>query len=189
MKTLEVVMDIVYWKRQGLSRRQIAKKLGISRDTVKKYLDDPEAITREKQKRERTSRLDPYRGNIEAWLAEDLGYKATWIYDRLVAMGYAGGYDMVKRVVSGIKGERLRVAYMRFETEPGMQAQVDFGEFQVEGPDGTGEKLYLFSMILGYSRRIYAELVERCDQVTFRTAISGRLRSSAGSPGRSSTTG
>jgi len=167
VKTLEVVMDIVYWKRQGLSRRQIAKKLGISRDTVKKYLDDPDAITREKPKRERTSRLDPYRGNIDAWLAEDLGYKATWIYDRLVAMGYTGGYDMVKRVVSGIKGERLRVAYMRFETEPGMQAQVDFGEFQVDGPDGDGQKLYLFSMILGYSRRIYAELVERCDMVTF----------------------
>ena len=167
MKTLEVVMDIVYWKRQGLSRRQIAKKLGISRDTVKKYLDDPEAITRVKPKRERRSGLDSYRANIEAWLAEDLGYKATWIYDRLTAMGYAGGYDMVKRVVGGIKGERLRLAYMRFETEPGMQAQVDFGEFKVEGPDGSSKKLYLFSMILGYSRRIYAELVERCDQVTF----------------------
>ena len=56
---------------------------------------------------------------------------------------------------------------MRFETEPGMQAQVDFGEFKVEGPGGSSKKLYLFSMILGYSRRIYAELVERCDQVTF----------------------
>ncbi|MFA6998706.1 MAG: DDE-type integrase/transposase/recombinase [Victivallaceae bacterium] len=44
---------------------------------------------------------------------------------------------------------------------------MDFGEFQVENDDGTISKLYLFSMILGYSRRIYAEFVERCDLPTF----------------------
>jgi hypothetical protein len=56
---------------------------------------------------------------------------------------------------------------MRFETEPGYQAQVDFGEFQVAEADGSVKKLYLFSMILGYSRRMYGELVERCDLPTF----------------------
>jgi hypothetical protein len=59
------------------------------------------------------------------------------------------------------------VAYMRFETEPGYQAQVDFGEFQVAKADGSVEKLFLFSMILGYSRRMYAELIERCDLPSF----------------------
>ncbi|SMD04872.1 Integrase core domain-containing protein [Desulfocicer vacuolatum DSM 3385] len=56
---------------------------------------------------------------------------------------------------------------MRFETEPGHQAQVDFGEFQVEFPDGSVKKLYLFSMILGYSRKIYTELIEKCDMPSF----------------------
>jgi hypothetical protein len=56
---------------------------------------------------------------------------------------------------------------MRFETDPGHQAQVDFGEFQVELPDGSIKELYLFSMILGYSRKIYTELIERCDMPTF----------------------
>jgi hypothetical protein len=44
---------------------------------------------------------------------------------------------------------------------------VDFGEFQVERADGGVKKLYLFSMILGYSRRIYGELIQRCDLPTF----------------------
>lgn len=59
------------------------------------------------------------------------------------------------------------MAYMRFETEPGYQAQVDFGEFQVAKPDGSVTKLFLFSMILGYARKMYAELIERCDLPTF----------------------
>ena len=56
---------------------------------------------------------------------------------------------------------------MRFETEPGYQAHVDFGEFQFDRADGTTGKIYLFSMILGFSRKIYAEFVERCDLPTF----------------------
>jgi transposase len=56
---------------------------------------------------------------------------------------------------------------MHFETEPGYQAQVDFGEYQVEHANGRIEKLYMFSIILGYSRKIYAELIERCDLPPF----------------------
>ncbi len=82
-------------------------------------------------------------------------------------MGFSGSYEIVKRAVHAVKEERQRIAYMRFETEPGFQSQVDFGEFQVGNADGTILKLYLFSMILGYSRLIYSEFVERCDLPTF----------------------
>ena len=82
-------------------------------------------------------------------------------------MGFFGSYEIVKRAVHDIKEERQKIAYMRFETEPGYQSQVDFGEFQFERADGTIGKIYLFSMILGFSRRIYSEFVERCDLPTF----------------------
>jgi transposase len=94
-------------------------------------------------------------------------YKASWIYDQLCPMGFTGSYEIVKRAVHDLKEARQRIAYMRFETAPGYQAQVDFGEFQIEHADGMIEKLYLFSIILGYSRRIYAEFIERCDLPTF----------------------
>ena len=160
-------MDIVILHRKGLSQRKIAKKLGISRNTVKKYLENPEFPESRKGGRKRKSLLDPYRDNIKAWLEEDMYYKATWIYDRLSTMGFYGSYEIVKRKVSEIKAERQKIAYMRFETEPGYQGQVDFGEFQVERADGSIKKLYLFSMILGYSRKIYGELIDRCDLPTF----------------------
>jgi len=160
-------LDILILHRKGLSQRKIARKLGISRNTVKKYLEHPEVPGEQRRIRKRKSLLDPYHDNIKAWLAEDMEYRATWIYDRLSAMGFSGSYEIVKRAVSGIKAERQKIAYMRFETEPGYQGQVDFGEFQVEQADGSVKKLYLFSMILGYSRKIYGELIERCDLPTF----------------------
>ena len=163
----ETVLDIVTLHRQGLSQRAIARKLGVSRNTVKKYLDDPGHVFRQPAVRQRSSLLDPYIGNIQAWLEEDSYYRATLIYDRLSAMGFAGSYEIVKRKVRELKDEFQKVAYLRFETEPGYQAQVDFGEFQVEHADGRVEKLYMFAMILGYSRKVYAELIPRCDLPTF----------------------
>lgn len=161
----EVTLDIRILKRSGLSDRKIGSRLGIDPRTVKKYLDQPPDAPR--QQVHRAGKLDPFRANVEAWLQEDPGYSAVWVYDHLKTMGYAGSYEIVKRLVAGLKRERSRVAYLRFETEPGQQAQVDFGEFVVERPDGTTQRLYGFAMILGYSRSLYAELVERCDLVTF----------------------
>ena len=160
-------MDIMFLKRRGLSQRKIARKLGISRNTVKKYIEEQEHPEDEREKIKRKSLLDPFTGNIAFWLKEDNDYQATWIYDRLCNMGYTGSYETVKRKVHQPKAEHQRIAYMRFETEPGFQAQVDFGEFQVENIDGSIRKLYLFSMILGYSRKIYGVLIERCDLPTF----------------------
>ena len=114
-----------------MSQRKIAKKLGISRNTVKKYLDNPEFPGIRAGIRKRKSLLDPYQDTIKTWLEEDMDYTATWIYDRLNTIGFHGSYEIVKRTVASIKAERQKIAYMRFETEPGYQAQVDFGEFQV----------------------------------------------------------
>ena len=160
-------MDILTLQRSGLKQRAIARKLGISRNTVKKYIDKPELAFEPAQVRKRRSQLDPYQDNIKAWIEEDSDYSAAWIYDRLTNLGFAGSYEIVKRRVRQIKDNYHKVAYMRFETEPGYQAQVDFGEFQIGKPDGSTTKLYLFSIILGYCRKIYAEFIERCDLTTF----------------------
>ena len=160
-------MDIITMHRSGLTQRAIARKLGVSLNTVKKYVGNPDLAFEKPRPRSRKSRVDPYNDNIKAWIEEDGDYTATWIYDHLCKMGFTGSYEIVKRRVRRIKEKRNKVAYMRFETEPGHQAQVDFGEFQVTMPDSGIKKFFLFSMILGYSRKIYAELIERCDLPTF----------------------
>lgn len=165
-------MDILALYKSGLTQRDIVRKLGISRNTVKKYIENPESCLKDKEPHQREGILDTYHGTIKAWLDEDEYYKATWIYDRLVNQGYTGSYETVKRKVGKLKKHKHKIAYMRFETDPGHQAQVDFGEFQVELPNGSIKKLYLFSMILGYSRKIYTEFIEQCDMPSWPANIN-----------------
>ena len=118
------------------------------------------------QSSNRPSILDPYRQLIDDYLAED-DYQATWLHDRLLHLGYQGSYKTVQEYVRMVKDRRTRLAYSRFETEPGLQAQMDWGDFQIANPDGTTTTVYLFLMVLGFSRTLYLEFVDRCTLEAF----------------------
>jgi transposase len=165
MISKEDFMEIIALKRRGYSVRKIAETLGIHRNTVKRHLESGEFPQYRKPKR-RDSILTPYLKTIRDFLEED-DYQATWILDRLKAMGYAGGYDTVKRYVQSIKEQKIRLAYTRFETEPGRQAQFDWGDFQVAEPDGGVTTVYTFMLVLGCSRGMYAEYAGCCTLETF----------------------
>jgi len=128
MVTKEKCMDIWSLKRQGFSYVAIGRRVGLDRRTVKKYLEKKEFPKYNTVNR--TSDLEPYHKLIEGWLSQE-DYKATRIRDLVVMQGYQGGYETVKRFVSKVKKKRDRVAYIRFETIPGLQAQMDFGDFKV----------------------------------------------------------
>lgn len=165
MITTEVFMDIITLHRQGLSMRTIARKLGIHRNTVKKHIEG-NAFPQYRKTKRQESILDPYRQIIDDYLAED-DYQVTWILDRLKPMGYPGSYETLRDYVRSVKERRCRLAYARFETEPGLQAQVDWGDFQIKNPDGSTSTQYMFLMVLGYSRAMYVEFVEQCTLETF----------------------
>jgi transposase len=169
MKTLEVIMDIFALRRQGFSFRSIAHKLGIHRDTVKKYLLDGRTPVEQQRKNHKESILAPFKQTIEDYLQED-NYRSTWLYNLVKKMGYTGGYDTVKNFARSIKRRLQRQAFIRFETIPGFQAQVDWADFQVIEPTGQVFTYYLFIMVLGFSRAIYAELVKSCTMQAFMDA-------------------
>jgi transposase len=177
----EVFMDIFTLHRQGHSARSIAKKLGLNRNTVNKYLKQGEFPKYTRGKRG-ASILDPYKQVIEDLLAED-AYQATWIFARIQHLGYPGGYDTVRHYVQGIKKQQSRLAYIRFETEPGRQAQMDWGDFQVNEPDGQTSTVFLFVLLLGYSRAMYAEFVRRCTLEVFLDSHIHAFQYLGGVPG------
>jgi len=156
----EAYMDIIAMHRSGLSIRQISRKLGIHRNTVKNNLENKE-FPQYHQRKRKISILEPYKHIINDYLDQD-DYQATWIFDRIKRLGYPGGYDTIKQHVRRIKEQKTRLAYIRFETEPGLQAQVDWGDFQIRGLDGKTSTIYAFVLVLGYSRAMYVEFVERC---------------------------
>ena len=154
----EVFMNIRYMHDKGYSIRQIARTLGIHRKTVKNHLKQDSFPQYQKRER-KMSVLASYEQIIKDYLSED-DYQATWILDRLKKINYTGSYETLKRYVRTIKEQKTRLAYIRFETEPGLQAQVDWGDFQVQEPDGKTSTIFAFVMVLGYSRSLYVEFVK-----------------------------
>ena len=150
----EVFMDIIAMHRSGLSVRK----------TVKKHIEAGDFP--HYHKRKSVSILEPYKQIINDYLDQD-DYQATWIFDRIKKIGYPGSYDTVKHYVAGIKEQKTQLAYIRFETEPGLQAQVDWGDFQIQGPDGKTTTVYAFVLVFGFSRAMYVEFVERCTLEAF----------------------
>ncbi len=157
-------MDIRSLAKQGYSQRQIARELGLHRSTVRKYLEREGLPVYRAPERE--SMLAPYYPLIDGWL-EEQDYRATRIYDLVKLEGFGGSYDIVRRYVRQVKEKRDRIAYVRFETMPAQQAQVDFGEFLVREPDGSWKKIFCFVIVLGYSRHVYAEFVQECTMTVF----------------------
>jgi transposase len=68
-------LEILDLHRSGLSQREIARKLGNSRNTVKKYIENPESCIKDTGACERQSILDRYESAIKAWFDEDEYYK------------------------------------------------------------------------------------------------------------------
>jgi len=171
MKSQEQQLEILFCKPKEISFREIGRRVGCDPRTVKKYIEHPELIGKPRQSSPRPSLVEPYRDQIETYLKDpDGNHHAIWIHEQIVKCGFTGGYEIVKRAVSAIKGRKQQLAYVRFETMPGAQAQVDFGEFLVTLSDGSVRKYYLFAMILGYSRKLFACLLERCNLPSFLEA-------------------
>ena len=176
----EDFMDILAFHRQGHSMRWIAKKLGIHRNTVKKYIIQKKQPQYRKQKR-RESILSPYHQIIRDWLDQD-DFRATWIFDKLKDLGYSGGYDTVRYFVGDVKKQKAHLAYIRFETEPGHQAQMDWADFKVLNSDGSSFFVYLFALVLGYSRAMFACFVDRCSLQAFMDSHIAAFHYLGGAP-------
>ncbi len=148
---------------QGKSVREMARILGIARNTVRRYLrGKPEAVPR----RKRGSVLDPYKGQIRRWLQEDHLSNCETMLPRLVEQGYPGSRSTLKAYVHGLRPPKAGHApVLRYETQPGEQMQYDWGEFHYE-KEGKDHKVYGFAAILSYSRMRFITFVKRCDTPT-----------------------
>lgn len=145
---------------QGHSIRAIAEQTGIARNTVRKYLrGKPVAAPRPR----RQSKLDPFKERIRRWVHEDRLFNCPTMLERLHAEGYTGSMSILKAFVTPLRPPRRgRRPARRYETKPGEQVQIDWGEFLFERDDHT-HKLYGFTAVLSYSRMRFVCFVKRCD--------------------------
>jgi transposase len=153
MMLRETVMQIKFLVQQGVAKSRIAERFGISRQTVYNHLGRSEPFPKPRQKR--PSKLDPFKDYIRARL-ERYDLPATVLLRELGARGYEGRITILREFIRPLKAEFVRRVTERFETVPGEQAQLDWGECGTVLVDGQRRKLYVFVMVLGYSRMTYA---------------------------------
>ena len=135
-------------------KKSIARSLGLSVQTVRKVIKE-EVPTTYQRVRSTGGVLAAFENYIQTRAAA-VGYCAQAIYEELKERGYQGSYEMVKLYVRPLREEARSTATMRFETPPGRQAQVDWGQCWTE-MTGKRVKVHLFVMTLGYSRRLFAQ--------------------------------
>ena len=128
------VKEIYELKGGGHGVREIARELGISRNTVRRYLKSPEAM-RSRPRPPRGSKLDAYVGHIDRRMSEGLD-NCVVLHREVCALGYRGSYSTVVQYVRPRRRQRQPEATMRFETAPGEQAQVDWGSLSYLGEEG-----------------------------------------------------
>jgi len=150
---------------EGQSIRGIARDLRVSRNSVRKYLRSPQ-VPRARPRPPRPSKLDPHKGYIQQRLSDGLE-NCVVLLRELRAQGYSGGYTILKDYVHPVRRRRRPEATVRFETEPGEQAQVDWGSFSYLTEAGRKRRMWAYVMVLSWSRAIYVEFVRRADVATF----------------------
>ena len=149
---------------QGFSISEIARKTGFDRETVKKYIR-LKTLPEPEKRSGRKSKLDPFKPYILEKLKEG-PYTAARLFREIKEMGFDGGKTIVKDFVQKVRHEQRTPAVFRYETKPGVQAQVDWGEMGTVEVDGKATKLLCFNMILGYSRMRYIEFTLSIDTPT-----------------------
>ena len=144
-------------KAEKLSKRAIARRLGIHRNTVTRALESEEAPGYEREAR--GSILDPYKPKIHALLAREPSLSGVRILEIIQEEGYPGKISILRDLLREIRPQyKRRQVYIRMEYHPAEYAQVDWGE--MKDPvrwQGHECKVSAFVMVLCYSRLLYVE--------------------------------
>jgi len=163
MLKLEEWMDLQSLYQAGVSVSEMARQTGLDRKTVRRHLlEAPQSY----QRAPRPQKIDPYRAYLrERW--EQGVHNACKLFREIQRRGYPGGRSQVGCLLQDWREEEAERAFVRFETSPGEQSQIDWGSFGNWG----GRRLYGFALVLGYSRMRYVEFTQRQDMETLLSCM------------------
>lgn len=172
MITKEELMKIQILHNQGKSQREIANELGVSRNTVRRYLNMNINEPKYKKRAGKKSKLAPYYSFIHSRIAQaaPIRLSGAVLLREIKELGYAGSQSLLLQYLHRYRGQRDTTPTIRFETGPGKQIQVDWGTMR-----NGKHPLHVFVAILGYSRAMFVvftdnmryDTLEACHRLTF----------------------
>lgn len=169
----EGYVDIQVLHRQGMSIKEIVRELGVSRNTVRKYLR-AEQVPQFRACTTRASKLDPFRDYLQSRVAaaHPDWIPSTVLFDEIKPLGYGGGRSILRAYMATLRPKPRPDPVVRFETQAGQQMQVDWGAFRL-----GKQRISAFVATLGYSRFTFGAFVEneqfetlkQCHEQAFET--------------------
>ena len=110
----------------------------------------------------RKTKLDPFLDSLMQLLERYSNITAQRAFEELRKLGYNGSYSTLRTYIKNNR-TKPKSPVIRFETSPGVQAQMDWSTYTIEFTQEGRRRVELFSYILGYSRRQYIYFTERQD--------------------------
>jgi transposase len=181
MKAPDDVSAMVRLKALGWGTKRIAAELGCSRNTVRRWL--AEGDWRPCASPSKSKKLD----GLADWLNERFrrhAGNADVVRQELACeKGIVTSLRTVERAVAPLRRELVAAARatVRFETRPGEQLQIDFGERRVE-IGGAAVKVFFFVATLGYSRKLHVRAYGHEKQDSWFDGMESAFRSFGGVP-------
>jgi transposase len=172
----EVVRLIRDLHRRGMGAKRIAHQVGVARNTVRRYLRLGDAAERQEHPGQRVL-TDEQREQATA-LLDGLAEGNAVVVTRLLRQG--GATASVRTVQRAVAEHRRQhraadAATVRFETPPGEQMQIDFGQKLVRIA-GELVRVFFFVAVLSHSRRLFVRASLASRQDDWREGIDGAFR-------------
>jgi len=172
----EIVRQIRALVEFGWGVRRIARELGVARGTVRRYVRGGAAA--EAQERPSRRLLDDFGRGRAIELFDTIAEGNAVVVTQLLAEeGIDVDVRLVQRVLQPHRAEKraAEAATVRFETAPGHQLQIDFGEKLVTVA-GQRIRVMLFVAVLSYSRRAYVRAFRSQRHDDWREGLAGAFR-------------
>lgn len=176
----EIVVQIRALKSLGWGTKRIAREVGCARNSVRRYLR--EGVDAETQTRPGAWTLDAEQQVQARSLLDGAAAGNSVVVQQLLAeQDVEVPLRTLQRVLAPHRQEKraAELATVRFETAPGHQLQIDFGEKWIEIA-GERTKVHLFVGVLGFSRRIFVRASLSQKQDDWREGLAGAFRAFGG---------
>jgi transposase len=160
-----MVLDL---HREGLSVSAIARRTGLDRKTIRKYIEQGLKAPVYGPRKLKQTVIAGHERYLRERLAAFPDLTGIRLLREIREHGYAGGYTAVKDFLRTIRPTPPAGFEQRFETAAGRQAQVDFAFFHAAFTDAPGidRVVWLFSLVLGHSRLLWGQFVAHQDLQT-----------------------
>jgi transposase len=144
---------------KGQKIKQIARELGLSRNTIRKALREDKTANEYVRSTQVAPKLDAYKEQLTTWLEDDNKLvkaqrcTARRLYERLQEKGYTGAYDSIQRFVKEwqLMSGKVNTAFVPLYFSPGEAYQFDWSQETVE-LGGVVQSIKVAHFRLCYSR-------------------------------------